>query len=140
MKKHISSLYKLGVRSLPANYGPLKNANANARVKGPCGDMMEIWLEIDKQFIRHAMFITDVCHLSLACGAMTAWLAEDKSISEGSQLTPDEVYKAAGEWVETHCALLSVNTLRAALDNYQQQKKQVAYINHSSDLSHKYHT
>jgi hypothetical protein len=54
MEKHISNLHKLGIRSLPANFGPLKGANANARLTGPCGDTMEIWLGVGDQRVRRA--------------------------------------------------------------------------------------
>ena len=136
MEKHISNLQELGVRSLPANFGPLRNANANARIKGPCGDTMEIWLRIEGEYIKQATYITDGCHSSHACGAMTAWLAESKSLNEALQLTPEEVFKAAGEQVEEHCSLLAVNTLRATLKNYRQQQKiaikQIQHLNQSS--------
>ena len=139
MKKHISNLHKLGIRSLPANFGPLKNATANAGVKGPCGDTMEMWLEIDEQQIRHATFITDGCQSSLACGAMAAWLAEGKSLDEAWKLFPVDIFKAAGEWVEEHCALLAINALRAALDDYQRQQKPSADPHQNLDLSNECH-
>jgi len=139
MEKHISNIHKLGVRPLPANFGPLRNANANARIKGPCGDIMEIWLRIDEQHIQQATYVTDGCHSSHACGAMTAWIAESKSLKEALNLTPEEILKAAGEMVEEHCALLAVNTLRAALDNYQKQQKIIVNHDLSLEFSHKSH-
>ena len=30
-------------RVLPANFGPLKGANAAARITGPCGEIMGFW-------------------------------------------------------------------------------------------------
>ncbi len=116
MEKHISNLHKLGIRSLPPNFGPLKGATANARLTGPCGDTMEIWLGVADQCVRRATFITDGCGSSLACGSMAAWLAEGKSLDEARRLSPAEVLKATGDGAEEHCALLAVNTLRAALD------------------------
>lgn len=123
MKKNVSNIDKLGSRKLPGNFGILRDANANARILGPCGDTMEFWLQIEDDVIRGAMYITDGCHSSVICGALAAWMAEDISIAEARQLAPEEVYKAADEMVEKHCAVLAVNTLRAALDNYKEQQQ-----------------
>ena len=35
-------------RVLPANFGPLKGANGNARITGPCGDTMEFWVRVEE--------------------------------------------------------------------------------------------
>jgi ATP-binding protein involved in chromosome partitioning len=122
MEKHISNLHKLGIRSLPQNFGPLKGANANARLTGPCGDTMEMWLGVGDQRVRRATFITDGCGSSLACGSMAAWLAEGKSLDEARLLSPAEVLKATGDGAEEHCALLAVSTLQAALDTCPPQE------------------
>jgi ATP-binding protein involved in chromosome partitioning len=111
MEKHISNLDELGVRPLPANFGPLRGASANARLTGPCGDTMEMWLGIGDQRVRRASFITDGCTSSIACGSMAAWLAEGKSLDEARRLEPAEVLKA------------SINTLRATLDAWARQQE-----------------
>ena len=68
-------------RQLPANFGPLKGANANARVTGPCGDTMEFWLRIDSDQFIQARFITDGCAASIASGTMTASMVEGKELT-----------------------------------------------------------
>lgn len=123
MEKHISDLHKLGVRSLPTNFGPLRGASANARLTGPCGDTMEMWLGIGDQRVRRATFITDGCTSSIACASMAAWLAEGKSLDEAREVSPAEVLKATGDGAEEHCALLAVNTLRSALDTWARREE-----------------
>ncbi|MBN2486965.1 MAG: iron-sulfur cluster assembly scaffold protein [Bacteroidales bacterium] len=125
MEKHISNLHKLGLRSLPTNFGPLRNANANARIKGQLGNTIELWLRIEDEKIQQATFVTDGCHSSLVCGTLTAWIAEGKTITEALQLTPTDVFRAAGEQVEAHCAILAIKTLRASLTSYLQQQNSI---------------
>jgi Mrp family chromosome partitioning ATPase len=118
MEKLITPLYQPGVRSLPAGFGPLKGANANGRVTGPCGDTMEFWLMIRDGRILRATFTTDGCGASIASGAAAARLAEGKTIEEAARLTPQQVETAVGSLPadHKHCPVLAVDTLRAALD------------------------
>jgi Mrp family chromosome partitioning ATPase len=108
---------ELGSRQLPSNFGPLKGADGQARVTGPCGDTMEFWLRIEGERIRHATFTSDGCMHSIACASAAAFLAEGKTLAEGLDLGHEEVLKALGhsakEW--EHCALLAVNVLKAAI-------------------------
>jgi Mrp family chromosome partitioning ATPase len=122
MEQFSSKLYQPGVRSLPAGFGPLKGANANARVTGPCGDTMEFWLAIRDGRIQRATFTTDGCGASIASGAAAARLAEGKTVEEAAGLTPLQVEAAAGNLPKDHkhCAVLAVDTLRAALTQFRQ--------------------
>lgn len=138
MGKHISNLHELGVRSLPANYGPLKGASVNVRITGPCGDTMEMWLEIGDGQVQRATFITDGCMSSIACGSMAAWLAEGKDLEAARQLSPSEVLKAVNDGAEEHCAVLAVNTLRAALDTWARRREPAA-AGHCTDGSCEHH-
>lgn len=112
-------------RQLPANFGPLKGAQANARVTGPCGDTMEFWLRIEDHRILRATFTTDGCAASIASGAMAASLAEGKEIARAGQIAPDEILKLLGGLPadHQHCPVLAVNTLKAALAGYQERQK-----------------
>lgn len=109
------------MRQLPGNFGPLKGANANARVTGPCGDTMEFWLAIQEGRILRATFTTDGCGASIISGAVAASLVEGKAVEEALQLTPEQVEAVVGKLPEDHkhCPVLAVNTLRAALDQHR---------------------
>ena len=106
-------------RNLPANFGPLKGANANARFTGPCGDTMEFWLRIDSDRIVRATFTTDGCGASIASGSMAASLAEETSVAQAAQLEPEIILERLGGLPEDHlhCPILAITTLRAALEN-----------------------
>jgi len=106
-------------RVVPPNFGPLRDANANARVTGPCGDTMEFWLRVEDERIAQARFTTDGCDYSLVCGAMAARMAEGKKLSE-PPITKDDVLVSVGGIPEEfhHCALLASDTLKAAVSKY----------------------
>lgn len=108
-------------RQLPVNFGPLKGANANARITGPCGDTMEFWLRIENHHVLRATFTTDGCAASIASGTVAAQMAEGIDMDEAGKLKPDRVLDALGGLPpdHQHCPLLAVNTLKAAIDNYR---------------------
>jgi nitrogen fixation NifU-like protein len=118
MEELISKFFQPGVRSVPANFGPLKGAHANARVTGPCGDTMEFWLLLRGDRIQRAAFTADGCGASIACGAAAARLAEGRTVEEAIRLTPLQVEIAVGNLPKDHkhCPVLALNTLRAALE------------------------
>jgi len=125
-------LYQPNVRSLPAGFGPLKGANANARVTGPCGDTMEFWLLVREDRILRATFTTDGCGASIACGAAATRLAEGKTLEEVARLTPPQVEIAVGNLTDDHkhCAVLALKALCGAVAQFERQD---APCSHSED-------
>ncbi|MBP6914824.1 MAG: iron-sulfur cluster assembly scaffold protein [Smithellaceae bacterium] len=109
----------------PRNMGPLQKFNGHARITGPCGDTMEFWLEVQNGKIKKASFITDGCGPSIASGSMTACLAEGKTVAEAKSISQKDVLEALEGLPEEsqHCALLAVNTLKAACDGYMEKQK-----------------
>jgi len=107
-------------RVLPANFGPLREADANARLTGPCGDTMEFWLRIENERVVQATFTTDGCDHSLVCGAVAARLAGGKLVRDAAAIVKADVLDAVGNLPEEfhHCALLAVDALKAALSSF----------------------
>lgn len=101
----------------PRNLGEMQDPDGFARVTGPCGDTMEIWLRERDSRITGISFLTDGCGTSLASGSMVTELAGGKSISEALQISQQDVLDALGDLPEDsrHCALLAANTLKAAV-------------------------
>lgn len=60
----------------PRNMGPLPAFNGHARVTGPCGDTMEVWILVKGGKVEKASFTTDGCGHSQACGSMATSLAQ----------------------------------------------------------------
>jgi nitrogen fixation protein NifU and related proteins len=105
----------------PRNYGPPDRWDGHARITGPCGDTMEFWLQIAGGRILQAKFTTTGCGTSRAAGSMATELAAGKSLSEAAQLEQQDVLQALGGLPaeSEHCALLAVNTLKAAIGDYE---------------------
>jgi nitrogen fixation NifU-like protein len=104
----------------PRNFGVLSFFNAFAYITGPCGDTMAFWLCVHDGVVERVSFVTDGCGSSLACGSMTACLAEGRRIEEAAALEQRDVLEALGGLPREleHCALLAASTLKAACADY----------------------
>jgi len=110
----------------PRNLGDMPDADGFARVTGPCGDTMEIWLKVKNDNIYQATFLTDGCGTSIASGSMVTEMARGKGVNEARKFTQRDVLDALGGLPEEseHCALLAANTLRAAIRDYMAMKRE----------------
>jgi nitrogen fixation NifU-like protein len=104
----------------PKNVGELETPGGAARVTGPCGDTMQIHVKVEGDKIVDCKFITDGCGASMACGSVVTELAKGKSIEEALTVEDKDVLSVLGGLPEEniHCAVLAVDTLRAALVDY----------------------
>jgi len=104
----------------PRNLGSLDDADAFARVTGPCGDTMTIWLKVRNDTIANATFLTDGCGTTIASGSMLTEMAKEKSIKSAYTISQEDVLSALNGLPEEskHCALLAANTLKAAVKDY----------------------
>jgi nitrogen fixation NifU-like protein len=129
MKQEMRKIYSEAVveHSMdPRNLGELEDANGYARVTGPCGDTMSIWLKVNADTIINASFRTDGCGTTLASGSMVTEMVKGKSISEARKITQRDVLDALGGLPpeSEHCALLAANTLKAAMRDYMVTKRE----------------
>jgi len=108
-------------KELPMNFGPLKGANANAKIKGPCGDAMEFWLQINNNKIIASSFTTDGCETSIICGSTTGYMVQNKLIDDAYLVSQKDVLSEIGYMSDEfeHCALLAVNTIKKAIEEYK---------------------
>ncbi len=113
----------LGTRTLPENYGPLKGANGNARILGPCGDTMEFWIQVSDSTIEKATFTSDGCRNSIKCGMTAAAMAEGAGVNVATQFTDADILAVAGDipTEDSHCALLAANALKAAITDWKRR-------------------
>jgi nitrogen fixation NifU-like protein len=105
----------------PKNVGELNNPDGAARIKGPCGDTVQIHLAVKGDTIVASTFITDGCGASTACGSVITELAKGKTVEEALTIKDKDVLAILGGLSEDniHCALLAANTLKAALEDYK---------------------
>jgi nitrogen fixation NifU-like protein len=105
----------------PSNFGKLNKPNAKATIKGPCGDTMNIQLEIKNKKIVNASFFTDGCGPTIACGSMLTKIIKNKTLQEANKISSSDLLLALkGLPIENqHCTILATNTLKKAIASYE---------------------
>ncbi len=98
----------------------LETFNGHARITGPCGDTMEIWLFVEGDWVRRASFITTGCGPSHACGSMATELAAGRSWRTALEMTQEDILEELEPFPEDHrhCALLAANVMNNAAQDY----------------------
>ena len=110
----------------PHNFHKLENPDGSARLKGSCGDTMEMFLKMRDGVVKRFTFQTDGCGSTIACGSMATELAQYKSFTHAlGAVTADKILEQLGGLPEedVHCAQLAAETLRLALADYLYQKR-----------------
>jgi nitrogen fixation NifU-like protein len=104
----------------PLYMGAMDNPDGYARVRGSCGDTMQIFLKFEKNRIKEASFLTDGCGSSAVCGSFAAEMALGKAPDEIVEITGEAILEKLGGLPEEdeHCAFLSAETLQEALNEY----------------------
>lgn len=110
----------------PRNVGSIPDPDGFAKITGPCGDTMAIWLRVRGDVIEKATFWTDGCGTTIAAGSMVTELVRDKTVADALKITQDTVLQALGGLPEesAHCALLAANTVKEAVRDYLTMKKE----------------
>ena len=101
----------------PRNLGRMSGPDAYARVRGWCGDTMEIYLRLNEERIEEATFMTDGCGPSVACGSMLTTMVQGMSLPEAREIKPQDLIAALDDLPaeSAHCAELAVSTLQEAI-------------------------
>jgi nitrogen fixation NifU-like protein len=109
----------------PRNVGGIEDADGFARIKGPCGDTVYIFLKVNGARITDAKFLTDGCGTTIACGSVVTELIKGKEIKDALKIRHTHVLAAVGGLPEAdvHCALLAAGTLHEAIKNYRLKKR-----------------
>lgn len=105
--------------------GALANPDGYGRRTGECKDTVEIYLEVTQGRIRNVAYRADGCLNTHACANTVASMAQDKSINEAWEITPEQVIEYLGTLPpgEHHCAELAVGAFYCALTDYQNIQK-----------------
>jgi len=104
----------------PKNLGKIRNPDGFAKIKGPCGDTMQISFKLKDGRLSKIRFMTDGCASSIAAGSMATELAQGKKIEEAAGISQQMILEGLKGLPEesVHCALLASNTLKEAIKNY----------------------
>jgi nitrogen fixation NifU-like protein len=109
----------------PTNFGYIENPDATGFIKGPCGDTIKIDLMINNNKIINALFWTDGCGASIACGNMLTKIIKGITIEQAMKITNDQLTSILGGLPKEnlHCSKLAVDTLHEAIKNYHKKGK-----------------
>ena len=100
--------------------GRMADADTFARIRGKCGDTMEIYLKFRDGVVEKASYFTDGCGSSAICGSFAAELAIGRNPDQICRIGGEEVLARIGDFPqeEEHCARLAAETLHEALHQY----------------------
>jgi len=100
--------------------GPMADPDGYARITGPCGDTIEIFLKFNNGTVWKASFKTDGCGTSAVCGSFAAEMAMGKTPDELLKITGEKILEVLGEFPkeDEHCAYLAAESLQEALNVY----------------------
>lgn len=110
----------------PRNVGRIEDADAKA-VEGStaCGDMVAVYLKVDEgsQQITDIKFESYGCASNIATGSIITEIAKGKTLEEAKEIDWKQASEALGGLppVKTHCSVLAVDGLRAAIQNYEER-------------------
>ncbi len=108
----------------PKNMGKMKNPDVMAEVDNKkCGDLMRIYLKVEKNRIKDISFETMGCVSAIATSSMITQMAKGKTLEESKKISYQDVTDELGQLplIKVHCAGLAVETLRKAIEKYQRE-------------------
>jgi len=102
------------------NRGDIPQADAYAKITGPCGDTIQMWLKVNNGKIFRATFEPEGCATTIACGSMAAEMITGKNVMEAARISQADILEALGGLPEVnqHCALLAADTIKATVSDY----------------------
>jgi NifU-like protein involved in Fe-S cluster formation len=104
------------------NFGFIENPDAALDYKGPCGDIIKLYLTInEKNVIGDAKFQYIGCPALAASGSILTKMVKDKSLQEAKKITEEAVLTELGGLpdAECHCAKLATTALRKTIAKYE---------------------
>ena len=109
----------------PKNIGLMLDPDGHALGFGSCGDTMEIFLRVRHERIQIAVFMTDGCGPTLACGSMLTQMAWGKRLEAAVAIEAADLILALDGLPpeHIHCATLAVRTLQEAIVNCRSEGK-----------------
>jgi nitrogen fixation NifU-like protein len=110
----------------PRNVGSIENPDGKSTEGSPaCGDMVSVYIKVDKNTkkIKDIKFESYGCASNIATGSIITELAKGKTLEEAKNISWKEASDALGGLpkIKTHCSVLAVDGLRAAIANYEEK-------------------
>lgn len=109
----------------PTHYRIMDKPDGYAKITGPCGDTVEIFLRVRNGKIEETNFSTDGCIFTIAACSAVSVMAQGKAIRECLKINQGSILAHLEGMPEDHehCALLAALTFHRALRNFIINKK-----------------
>ncbi|UCF49351.1 MAG: Fe-S cluster assembly scaffold protein NifU [Thermoplasmatales archaeon] len=110
----------------PRNVGVIENPDGYGKVGNPvCGDLMEMYIRVEKDIIKDIKFKTFGCGSAIATSSMVTELALGKTVDEALEITRKDVAEELDGLPpqKMHCSNLAADALHAAINDYKKKKK-----------------
>jgi nitrogen fixation NifU-like protein len=110
----------------PRNVGRMEEPDAKSVEGSPaCGDMVAVYLKVDEEthVITDVKFESYGCASNIATGSIITELAKGKTLEEAKKISWKQASEALGGLppIKTHCSVLAVDGLQAAIQNYEER-------------------
>jgi nitrogen fixation NifU-like protein len=110
----------------PKNMGEIRNPDGVGKVGNPvCGDIMWIYIKVQKNKIKDIKFKTMGCVAAIATSSMITELAKGKTLEKAMKITRADVAKNLGGLppIKMHCSNLAADALHKAIEDYKKKQK-----------------
>ncbi|KAF5437086.1 nitrogen fixation protein NifU [Candidatus Methanophagaceae archaeon] len=106
------------------NVGELSEPDAHAIYTGPCGDTMEIFLDVEDGMIKEAKFQAIGCAGAFSSGSALTERIIGMTLEEAEKIEEDEIIEYLGgiPAQKVHCTCLSKRTLQKAIKDYKERR------------------
>ena len=109
----------------PHNQGAIKDADAVGIMGNPvCGDVMKIYLKIEKNKVKDIKFETLGCAAAIAVSSALTDLVKGKTLATALKIEKDDIVDSLGglPTSKIHCSMLGVEALKKAIREYSEKK------------------
>ena len=113
----------------PRNVGEIENADGVGKVGNPvCGDIMELYIKVDRGIIADVKFKTFGCGAAIATSSMVTELVKNKTVEEALNISNKAVAEALGglPLIKMHCSVLAEEALKMAIEDYRMRSEKRA--------------
>ncbi len=109
----------------PRNVGEIEDADGIGEVgNAKCGDIMKMYIKVDKNIITDVKFKTFGCGAAVATSSMATEMIKGKSVDDALKLTNKAVVEALEGLpdVKIHCSVLAEQAMKSAIADYYRRQ------------------
>lgn len=110
----------------PKFHKKLKKFNGVGRVGNvKCGDVMEIYIYVEKGVIKGISFLTYGCVAAIASSDVLCEIAKGKKLDDALKISSKDVVKKLGGVppIKVHCSVLAQDALKKAVEDYRRKNR-----------------